>query len=205
MGADGLGNLVADTHDRIERGHGFLEDHGDVGAAQAAHVVVGKLQQVARSRAPEKRTSPVARAAGGSSRMRARAVRDLPEPDSPTRPRTSRGARVKLRSRTAVRDGWRFGDRGSPSSIVGNETVRLRTSSRGSTGVWYQRINLNHRGHRGTQRNANLKTQRTQGAEFAEKGKSAPKHPTARGARIAKGSAKGEWGVVNKATESYSE
>src|SRR5580704_12881910 len=92
-----------------------------------------------RSRGPpfENRIWPVDRAAGGSRRMRARAVKDFPEPDSPTSPRTSRGARVKLRSRTAV--SCRSDERGCPSSIVGNVMFRLRTSSSGGTGSWYQR------------------------------------------------------------------
>ena len=37
VGLDGFGDLVADGHDRIEGGHGFLKDHGDVAAAVAAH------------------------------------------------------------------------------------------------------------------------------------------------------------------------
>ena len=32
-----LGDLVADLHDRIERGHRLLEDHADPGAADLAH------------------------------------------------------------------------------------------------------------------------------------------------------------------------
>jgi hypothetical protein len=101
---------------------------------------MGSSGSVSKSRREpfEKKISPTARAAGGSNRIRARAVSDLPEPDSPTKPRTSRGARVKLRSRTAVRV-WRCDGRGCPISAAGNEMVRLRTSSRGGTRVWYQR------------------------------------------------------------------
>jgi hypothetical protein len=35
--ADSFGDLRTDAHDRVERGHGFLEDHGDVGAAATTH------------------------------------------------------------------------------------------------------------------------------------------------------------------------
>ncbi len=34
VGEEGFGDLVADAHDRVEGGHGFLKDHGDVAAAQ---------------------------------------------------------------------------------------------------------------------------------------------------------------------------
>ena len=34
---DSFGDLNADGHDRIEGGHGFLEDHGYVAASAAAH------------------------------------------------------------------------------------------------------------------------------------------------------------------------
>ena len=37
MGLDGLGDLGADGHDWVERGHGLLEDHGYVAASAAAH------------------------------------------------------------------------------------------------------------------------------------------------------------------------
>src|ERR1035438_3110057 len=45
---------------------------------------------------------PETAAEGGSSPMIAREVSDFPEPDSPTRPRTSPGAMEKVRSRTAM-------------------------------------------------------------------------------------------------------
>jgi hypothetical protein len=69
------------------------------------------LETASRSRVTEwlslvvglsvKRISPDTRAWGGSRRMMANEEIDLPEPDSPTRPRTSPGAMEKLRSRTA--------------------------------------------------------------------------------------------------------
>jgi hypothetical protein len=36
-----LRNLFADAEDRIQRGHRFLEDHGDSVAPDAAHLLVG--------------------------------------------------------------------------------------------------------------------------------------------------------------------
>jgi hypothetical protein len=35
-----LGDLLADGHERIERRHGFLEHHGDLAAANAAHLAL---------------------------------------------------------------------------------------------------------------------------------------------------------------------
>ena len=68
---------------RIERGHRLLEDHGDLPAADAAHLLLGQLQQllaaVEADRALGMRAVP-----GGSSRITASAETDLPEPDSPT-------------------------------------------------------------------------------------------------------------------------
>ena len=42
VGADGFGDLGSDGHDGVERGHGLLEDHGDVAAAVAAHGGFGR-------------------------------------------------------------------------------------------------------------------------------------------------------------------
>ncbi len=42
-----LANLVADAHDRIERGHRILEDEADIAAAHLAQVGIGHLLQVA--------------------------------------------------------------------------------------------------------------------------------------------------------------
>jgi len=46
MNDDGLGNLAADGQDRIERSHGFLEDHRDLVPPDVAHRPLGLLQQV---------------------------------------------------------------------------------------------------------------------------------------------------------------
>ncbi len=44
---DRLGDLPADRQHRVERGHRLLEHHADLAAAHLAHLVVGKLHQVA--------------------------------------------------------------------------------------------------------------------------------------------------------------
>ena len=69
--------------------------------------------------------------------MTASAVMDFPEPDSPTRPRTSPGAMEKERLLTAVTEaaaagGW-AGRSGWPPRDCGNWMVKLRTSSSGRT------------------------------------------------------------------------
>ena len=46
MGQHGLGNLLAHSHDRIERRHRLLKNHGDPGAAETADIIGGKLQKV---------------------------------------------------------------------------------------------------------------------------------------------------------------
>ena len=50
MRADSFGDLLADPHHRVERGHRFLEDHRNIAAAAAAHGVLGQRQQVDRIR-----------------------------------------------------------------------------------------------------------------------------------------------------------
>ena len=39
--AQGLGDLAADPHDRVERRHGVLEDHGHLGAPDLAQLGEG--------------------------------------------------------------------------------------------------------------------------------------------------------------------
>ena len=46
MEAQGFGHLLPDGEDRVEGGHGFLEDHGDVVAPDLAHPGVGAAAQV---------------------------------------------------------------------------------------------------------------------------------------------------------------
>jgi len=47
MGQHGLGDLIADSHDGVESGHGFLKNHGDAGAAELAHRIVRKSSEIA--------------------------------------------------------------------------------------------------------------------------------------------------------------
>ncbi len=42
----GLGQLQADRQNRVQRGHRFLEDHGDVAAANFPNLVLGAERQV---------------------------------------------------------------------------------------------------------------------------------------------------------------
>ena len=77
-----LGDLLAHRHDRVQRGHRLLEDHGHARAAQVAQARRGRLQHVLALRA---RASPaLAASSRGSRPITAWAVTDLPEPDSPT-------------------------------------------------------------------------------------------------------------------------
>ena len=58
--AQGLGHLRADGHQRIERRHRLLKNHGDFIAAQRAHLPLGQRQQVARLPvAPGKQRPPL--------------------------------------------------------------------------------------------------------------------------------------------------
>ena len=45
--SDGLGNLLTDGIDRVERGHRNLKDHGDLVAAQGSHFALIEIEQVA--------------------------------------------------------------------------------------------------------------------------------------------------------------
>jgi hypothetical protein len=44
-----LSHLAADRHDWIERGHGLLENHGNLAAAQTAQSLRRLLQKIGRS------------------------------------------------------------------------------------------------------------------------------------------------------------
>ena len=46
MQLDGFDNLFANGINRVEAGHGLLENHGDVVAADFSHLTFGKFQQV---------------------------------------------------------------------------------------------------------------------------------------------------------------
>jgi len=51
VGADGLGDLRADRHHRVQGGHRLLEDHGDLAAAVAAHGLRAEAEQVGAAEA----------------------------------------------------------------------------------------------------------------------------------------------------------
>ena len=97
----GLHHLRVDAQHRVQRHHRVLEDHGDALAAngaQAAH-----RRAPARSCAVEQdRGRETIRPGGSTSRRIEKPVTDLPEPDSPTRPRISPLASVKLTPSTAL-------------------------------------------------------------------------------------------------------
>ena len=92
--AQRLGEDLADGHARVERGVGVLEDDLHVrGAAGAARCV-----EAGDRRSPSKRTAP---AVGSIRRRTSRPIVDLPQPDSPTRPASRRGAMSKVTPSTA--------------------------------------------------------------------------------------------------------
>ena len=80
MDGERLHDLQPDPEHRIERRHRLLEDHGDLPAADAPHLLVG---QAAAIRGHRSGTEPLVMRAvpGGSSRITASAETDLPEPD----------------------------------------------------------------------------------------------------------------------------
>ena len=92
--AQRIGQRAAHGLARIERGVGVLEDHLD--GARASPAVGCAL--ALRSRAVEQRCG---RASAGSSPMMASARVDLPQPDSPTRPRHSPGFTSSVTPSTA--------------------------------------------------------------------------------------------------------
>lgn len=91
---------------------------------------LGSRRRSRETAASERKTAPPTCACGGSRRMMASDVTDLPDPDSPTSPRTSPGAVLKLRSRTANSNsgGVPFAD-----FPEGNPTVKFRISRREDT------------------------------------------------------------------------
>ena len=75
---EGFGDLVADAHHRVERGHRLLEDHADIAPAHRAQAASSRPS---RSR-PASRIEPgPRRTPRGRRPMTARAGIDLPEPE----------------------------------------------------------------------------------------------------------------------------
>ena len=100
MQADGLDDLLAHGLHRIEAGHRLLEDHRDRIAANGAHLALRQVEEIA---AFQPDLAAAMRPGGlGTSRMIDSDVTDLPQPDSPTMPSVSPGARVKLTPSTAA-------------------------------------------------------------------------------------------------------
>ena len=58
---DGVDDLIADRHHRVERVHRALEDHRDIAPAELLQLIV----VIANTSAPRKRTSPPVMTAGG--------------------------------------------------------------------------------------------------------------------------------------------
>ena len=71
---------------RVEGGLGLLEDHGHAPAAHLAHGALGSCSSWV---SPSRTLPATTRPAGGSRRIRDRAVMDLPQPDSPSRAKVS--------------------------------------------------------------------------------------------------------------------
>ena len=89
--AQRLGHEVADRAHRVDVRARVLEDHRDLAA-----VVTQRIRRAAhRRRGRRSGSRPPTAAPAGSSRAIARAVIDLPEPDSPTRPTASPAPIVK--------------------------------------------------------------------------------------------------------------
>ena len=99
-------DLQADRQHRVERRHGLLEDHRDLAAAHAA---AARAPACPAGRDRASRPSPRRGPAAGPGRRIERSVTLLPEPDSPTRPRTSPGPDVEV---DAVDGGQRTARRG---------------------------------------------------------------------------------------------
>ena len=112
-----LGDLAADPHDRVERGHRVLEDHGDLGAPHVRAARSGTASSGPGPRSAPTRSGP--RPSRGSRPMIERESTVLPEPDSPTMPSVLPRPRVNETPSTACtrpRGVWKEVRRSSTSS-----------------------------------------------------------------------------------------
>ncbi len=98
MHRDRLADLPADSHGRIQAAGRVLEYHPHVVAPHRLHVPLRQCGQL-RSGQPDRAAAIVP--PGGSSRITERAVMVLPQPDSPTSPRHSPAATLRLMPSTA--------------------------------------------------------------------------------------------------------
>ncbi len=121
MRLEHLGDLVADPHHRVERGHRLLEDHADLAAAHVLHRGLVEREQVAPVE-PDRARRPASPPCG-SRPITACAIIDLPEPDSPTTQSISPAAIAarRPRPRSARSASRRQGERrGSRSTRTGS-------------------------------------------------------------------------------------
>ena len=84
MGHIRFRDLVSDRVNRVQRGHGLLEDHGDVFAPDLPHGRRRKLEEVPALEFDG--PSRIFPGGSGMRRMIVRAVTDFPQPDSPKTP-----------------------------------------------------------------------------------------------------------------------
>ena len=128
--AQHLGDLRADAHDRIERGHRLLEDHRHVAAAMRAPGLARPAGEFVAEHGDMR--LPECVSAGGSRPMIDSASMLLPLPDSPTMPSTSPAATVKPTS-SRMLDRSRMGGEADGQSFdrehVGHRYSFMRGSS----------------------------------------------------------------------------
>ena len=135
--AQRLGHEVADPADRVHVRARVLEDHRDLARGSARSAPPREREHVAAVEADR----AVVCAPGGSSRAIARAVIDLPEPDSPTSPSAS-PAPIAQRRRRAGPSAARPRRAAAPRSprsraarVIGVADVDRRRWARRATGA----------------------------------------------------------------------
>ena len=124
VGLEGLGDLVADPHDRVQRRHRLLEDHADLAAAHVAHLALGEAAGGRGPRAGSRRPTGLHGAGQEAHRRRA------PSSTCPSRIRRRRRA---SRPRSTASD--RSCDRRSARSATGRQGERQAVDRRGRVAV----------------------------------------------------------------------
>ena len=106
-----LGDLIADAHHRVQRGHRLLKDEADAGAADVPHLVLRQRQQIAslEEHAPAGDATRAAAAAAGSR---------TPSPTCRCRIRRPAPASRPSGSRTTRRPRRRPGEPGTSNTVV---------------------------------------------------------------------------------------
>ena len=136
--ADRFGDLLAQRQHGVQRSCRLLEDHRDAAAADLAHLRFGQCEQIRGGPLASRKTAlPLTSqlGAGGVSRMIARLVTLLPEPDSPTSASVSPRARLKETPFTAGT---------TPLSVL-KRTRRSDTSSTGVAVIGCRAVDRAHR------------------------------------------------------------